>query len=338
MTNLDTIPRIHLATLPTPLEEAPRLAHSIGLSRLLIKRDDLTGLAGGGSKARKLEYEFTEIVRGGYDLVLTAGGIQSNHARMTAAAARKLGLEIKLVLGGPNFTLPAGNLLLDAVFDAEVRYLVDNDANDHLQVAMEQWAVELAASGHKPFIIPVGGSTAMGALGYVRAMHELSKQLTDDRVQIVIGVGSCATLAGTLLGARLFLPQARVIGISVSRTVAEIKSRTAGLVHACAALIDHPGDFSETDIESYADYYDEYGRITPAGTEAIRKSALLEGLLLDPIYTGKVMAGVIDLAARDILDRDLPVVFIHTGGLPIIFSFAHELGGALRCTRVPPAD
>ncbi len=164
---LSKIPTIKLANLPTPLEEVPRLANKIGISKLYFKRDDLTGLAGGGNKARKLEYDFYEIVNGGFDVVITAGGIQSNHARMTAAAARKLGLDVKLVLGGPDFQLLKGNLLLDALFGAEIRYLVDDDGNDQLAAAMEKWAIELSEKGHKPYIIPIGGSTGLGALGYV---------------------------------------------------------------------------------------------------------------------------------------------------------------------------
>ena len=170
MEMLDRIPTIKLANLPTPLEEAPRLAERIGLSQLFFKRDDLTGLAGGSNKARKLEYDFAAIVSGGHDVVLTAGGIQSNHARMTAAAARKLGLEVKLVLGGPDFTRYEGNLLLDVLFGAEIRYLIDDDANDHLTTAMESWADELTGQGRKPFMLPIGGSSALGAPG-LRGRH-----------------------------------------------------------------------------------------------------------------------------------------------------------------------
>lgn len=221
--SLNKIRTIKIASLPTPLDEAKRLADKIGLSKLFIKRDDLTGLAGGGNKARKLEYDFAEIINGSYDVVITAGGIQSNHARMTAAAARKLGLDIKLVLGGPDFEIAKGNLLLDVMFNAEIRYLVDDDANASLENEMEKWAKELLSEGRKPFVIPIGGSTGLGALGYVKAIEELSVQLENNKVQIIVGVGSCGTLAGTFLGARIFMSNARVIGISVSRTVDAIK-------------------------------------------------------------------------------------------------------------------
>lgn len=331
---IDQISKIPLANLPTPLEEAPRLAKKIGLSKLFIKRDDLTGLAGGGNKARKLEYDFAEIVSGGYDVVITAGGIQSNHARMTAAAARKLGLYIKLVLGGPDFTDYKGNILLDAMFGAEIRYLVDDDANDRLTQEMERWSDELTHNGRKPFIIPIGGSSGVGALGYVKAMRELSKQVDNDQVQIVTGVGSCGTFAGTILGAKLFLPRARVIGISVSRTVEAITRRTKEIIQESIALLNTAIDVKELSIECYDDYFTEYGISTKEGEQAIHDCAHLEGILLDPIYTGKVMAGLTGLAEKNIIDKNIPVVFIHTGGLPIIFSFEAELEKSANCTKI----
>jgi D-cysteine desulfhydrase family pyridoxal phosphate-dependent enzyme len=324
MLSLSSIPRVPLAALPTPLEDAPRLARHCGLKRLLIKRDDQTGLAMGGNKARKLEYDFAEVVAKGCDVVLTIGGTQSNHARMTAAAARKLGLDVKLVLGGPRVTAPQGNILLERILGAEVRYLVDNDENDALASAMEQWAEELRRAGRHPCCLPIGGSTGLGAIGYVRAMEELAGQFGMDPVQIVIAVGSCGTFAGTILGASVFMPRARVIGISVSRTAAAIAARTAELMQECAGIMqiaDVPGP---RDVVSYDRYHHAYGVSSPAGRDAILAAARLEGLLLDPIYTGKSMAGLIDLARTDGLDPSVPVIFIHTGGLPILFASAGE--------------
>lgn len=334
--SLNKIPTIKLANYPTPLDEAQRLADKIGLSKLFIKRDDLTGLAGGGNKARKLEYDFAEIVNGGYDVVLTAGGIQSNHARMTAAAARKLGLDIKLVLGGSDFEIAKGNLLLDVLFKAEIRYLVDDDANSSLENEMQKWATELLSEGRKPFVIPIGGSTALGALGYVKAMEELSSQLENDNVQIIVGVGSCGTFAGTILGAKIFMPDARVFGISVSRTTTAIMKRTFELIKESAELINFKID-NQISIECYDDYHNEYGSITEAGKLAINDTANLEGILLDPIYTGKVIAGLIDLTKKNIIDKNFPVVFIHTGGMPILFSFENEFGKTINCRKIYPA-
>lgn len=331
---LEKIPTIKLANLPTPLEEAPRLAKKIGLAKLLIKRDDFTGLAGGGNKARKLEYDFAEIVNGGFDIVMTAGGIQSNHARMTAAAARKLGLEVKIVLGGPDFNHYEGNILLDVLFGAEIRYLVDDDANESLTLAMEKWAAELAGHGHKPFIIPIGGSTGLGALGYVAALRELSAQFGNGQVQVILGVGSCGTFAGAVLGAKIFMPAARVIGISVSRTSAAIRQRTKEIMRESAELLDYKIDTNDLAIECHDDYFTEYGVITKAGERAILECARLEGILLDPIYTGKVMAALIGLVDKKIIDKNIPVIFIHTGGMPIIFSFQPELGKFANCTKI----
>lgn len=331
---LNNIPSIKLANLPTPLEEAQRLAGKIGLLKLYIKRDDLTGLAGGGNKARKLEYDFARIVNGGYDVVITAGGIQSNHARMTAAAARKLGIDIKLVLGGPDYDILKGNLLLDVLFGAEIRYLVDDDSNDHLTIAMEKWADELLSKGFKPYVIPIGGSTGLGALGYVKAMHELARQFTGDKVQIILGVGSCGTFAGTILGCKIFLPDSRVIGVSVSRNSVAITNRTKEIIRESAQLINYDIDTNLLRVECYDNYFTEYGTITKEGEQAIYECAYNEGILLDPIYTGKVMVGLIDLVKKNIIDKNIPVIFIHTGGMPIIFSFEAELGKSAKHTKI----
>lgn len=334
MHSLDAIPRITLSALPTPLQEAPRLAQHCGLARLLIKRDDQTGLAMGGNKARKLEYDFAGIVRAKHDVVLTIGGTQSNHARMTAAAARQLGLDVKLVLGGPDVQEFQGNLLLENILGAEIRYLKDNDDNDALAGAMDAWAEELVQAGHRPFTLPIGGSTGVGALGYVRAMHELAGQFGSGPVQIVLAVGSCGTLAGTILGARLFLPKARVVGISVSRTSVKITDRTTELMKECADILgshDVPGRDA---VEAYDHYHEEYGVFTASAREAIITTARLEGVLLDPVYTGKAMAGLMDLVRRGILDRSIPTVFIHTGGLPILFAYERHFKGLAAFTRI----
>lgn len=332
--NLDAIARIPLTCLPTPLLELPRLAQELGLKRLLVKRDDLTSLAMGGNKARKLEYDLAPCVKAGSDVVLTIGGAQSNHARMTAAAARMLGLDVKLVLGGPDFSEHQGNLLLDLLLGAEIRYLINDDDNDHLSSAMEEWAEELRASGRRPFTLPIGGSTGLGALGYVQAMREIAVQFGQDPVQIVVGVGSCGTFAGTILGTRLFLPRARIAGISVSRTSTAIAQRTEELLGEASEIIGVSGQGGRCAIESYDVYHDEYGVATSSGREAIMQCAHLEGLLLDPVYTGKVMAGLMDLAVRGILDRSIPVIFIHTGGLPILFAFEKDVRADARCKQI----
>jgi D-cysteine desulfhydrase family pyridoxal phosphate-dependent enzyme len=333
---LDAVPRVPLAILPTPLVEAPRLAARLGLLRLLVKRDDLTGLAMGGNKARKLEYDLAPTASGEFDVVLTVGGTQSNHAVLTAAAARRLGLDVKLVLGGPDMARRKGNLLLGALYGAETCYLVDDDENDSLAAAMERWATELRVAGRRPFQVPLGGSTPHGALGYVAAMRELAAQLGPGRVQLVAAVGSCGTLAGLALGARLFLPSARVVGISVSREAGTIAARAAELAAGSAGLLGLAPLLASSDVEVHDAYRGEYGVATEAGREAILESARLEGLLLDPVYTGKAMAGLFGLARAGLLDPEVPVVFLHTGGLPILFSFDEAFDDAAPFTRVLP--
>jgi D-cysteine desulfhydrase len=317
---LENIARRHLAELPTPLHEAPRLANKIGLSRLYIKRDDLTGLAMGGNKARKLEYEFAEALKKECDVVITVGGIQSNHTRMTAAAARKSGIEAKIILGGPDFTEIQGNLLLQVLLGTEIR-LVDNDSLESLSAAQDNWVQELTEQGRKPYLIPIGGSTGLGALGYVNAMLELAEQFGKEPVQIVLAVGSCGTLAGTILGARIFMPGARIIGISVSRSSVEITSRTKEIIEESCRILKMDENISESAVESYDTYYEEYGKVTESGKEAILLSARTEGLLLDPVYTGKAMAGLIGLVKNQVIDPSIATIFIHTGGTPGLFAY-----------------
>ena len=333
---LASVPRVPLAALPTPVQDTPRLARHLGLARLLVKRDDLTGLAMGGNKARKLEFDLAPAASGELDVVLTVGGTQSNHAVLTAAAARSLGLDVKLVLGGPDVALRKGNLLLAALYGAETRYLVGDDDNDSLAAAMDEWAGELRATGRRPFCVPLGGSTPHGALGYVLAMRELATQLGSGEVQLVAAVGSCGTLAGLALGAKLFFPAARVVGISVSRTAGAIAERTADLAAESARLLGREPLLGASDVEAHDEFRGEYGVATEAGREAILDSARLEGLLLDPVYTGKAMAGLFGLARAGLLDPDVPVVFLHTGGLPILFSFDDAWDDAAPFTKVLP--
>ena len=331
---IESIPRVSFSHLPTPLEDAPKLAHHLGLSRLLIKRDDQTGLAMGGNKARKLEYDFAEIVAQGCDVVVTVGGTQSNHARMTAAAACKLGMDVKLVLGGPDVEEFQGNMLLDVLFGAEIRYLRDNDDNDALAAAISTWVAELKKAGRKPYALPIGGSTGLGSLGYVRAMKELAGQFGQGPAQVILAVGSCGTLAGAVLGAHMFMPEARVVGISVSRTSGKIATQTAALMQESGrllALADVPG---QGDVETYDTYFEEYGAFTEGARDAILTCARCEGVLLDPVYTGKAMAGLIDLVRTGVLHRGIPTIFIHTGGLPILFAYERQFRALASCTRI----
>lgn len=173
----------------------------------------------------------------------------------------------------------------------------------------------------------------MGALGYIKAMKELSLQFGAEDVQIILGVGSCGTFAGTILGTKIFMPSAKVFGISISRTAAAIKQRTKEIINESAELINYKINTEYLSIECYDDYFSEYGVMTEEGKQAIFDCAGLEGILLDPVYTGKVMAGLRGLIERNIIDKNIPVIFIHTGGMPIIFSFESELGKSANCKK-----
>jgi D-cysteine desulfhydrase len=199
---------------------------------------------------------------------------------------------------------------------------------------MELWSKELTNKGHKPYIIPIGGSTGLGALGYVKAMQEISTQFKEGEVQIILGVGSCGTFAGTILGSEIFLPSSRVIGVSVSRTSAAIEKRTKEIILESAQLINYDINTDLLSVESHDDYFTEYGQITEDGKQAIIDCANLEGILLDPVYTGKVMAGLKGLVEREIIDNTIPVIFIHTGGMPIIFSFEEEFKKFANYTKI----
>ena len=326
MKNLKDIPRIKLTEYPTPMTNASALAKEIGLSKLLIKRDDLIGFAGGGTKVRKLEYDLPEILENDYDVVLAAGGIQSNHARILSAAAKKFNIVTKLVLGGPKATAYNGNLLIDILFGAEIKFLVDDDDNDHLTAAMNEWAEELKRKGMRPYISPIGGSTPRGSIGCINAIGEIADQLTTgEKVQIVLPVGSCGTYAGFVLGSKLLMPNARIIGISVSRTSEAIKKRSLEIIEDCCKLLNINYDANDYKLEPYDQYFDEYGISTKSGKDALLKCANTEGILFDPIYTAKAMAGLIDLADRGILNKEITTIFLHTGGLPMLFSFEKTL-------------
>lgn len=330
---IEKIPRIHFASLPTPLEPAEKLAAHLGLSKLFIKRDDLTGLAMGGNKARKLEFELAGVLACGYDTVITVGGQQSNHARMTAAACRKIGLDIKLVLGGEDFSEFKGNLLLDTLFGADIRFIIQSDEDEDLSALQMSWKEELTIEGKKAYAMPIGGSTPLGTLGYVKAMEELRGQIGNEEVQILLPVGSCGTLAGVVLGCGLYLPNARVVGISVSRTKEIIFSRTRNLIKETCKIIGAHEKLSEREFEVFDNYHEAYAVHVKPATEAAAVCAKLEGMLVDQVYTGKAMAGLFDLALRGVLKKEKTVIFLHTGGQPEVFADTLKFGEYPKCIK-----
>ncbi|HET9016247.1 MAG TPA: D-cysteine desulfhydrase family protein [Thermomicrobiaceae bacterium] len=326
-------PRFPLATLPTPVQEAPRLRAVLGgparCPRILLKRDDLTGLALGGNKARKLEFLVADAIRQGATALITTGAVQSNHARMTAAAARLAGLNCSLVLTGHGDDPPVqGNLLLDRLLGAEVHVVQTGGASlpggDAVSDAIARVAEELVMRGERPYVIPVGGSNAIGALGYVSGTLELVGQLYtmgEAPSRLYYASGSRGTQAGLVLGAKLYGAPYRVVGIAVSPVDPGRDPHAAEIANEAAARIGATTRVVVEDLVTDDGYVGEgYGIPTPGCLEAVRLLAYHEAVFLDPTYTGKAMAGMIDQIRRGEIDPGETVVFLHTGGVPAIFA------------------
>ena len=323
---LTDIPRLRLAHLPTPLEEMGNLTQKLQGPRLLIKRDDQTGLATGGNKARKLEYLMADALAQGADTVVTLGAAQSNHARQTAAAAAKSGLRAVLLLRGEEPPLRTGNLLLDSLLGAEVRWLGDTHPG---RVDIEPIMEELRKRGLKPYLIPYGASNEIGVLGYTQAMKELLGQLKERGKKadyMVLASSSGGTQVGLVLGAKIYGYEGKIIGISVDLKREALLNRLTNLAQATIARWGWEISIGAQDFLVYDDYLGEgYGVLGPQETEAINLVAQTEGILLDPVYTGRAMAGLLDLIQKGVLQPQETVIFLHTGGTPALFAYAEEL-------------
>ncbi|MEH3024161.1 MAG: D-cysteine desulfhydrase [Pseudomonas oryzihabitans] len=326
-TALARFPRLVLQPSATPLDFLPRLSAELGRT-VYCKRDDTTSLALGGNKVRKLEYLIAEALAEGADTLITAGAIQSNHVRQTAAVAAQQGLACVALLENPIATedpgyLHGGNRLLLELFGAEIRPVAAlDDPLDQLHAE----ARRLRQLGRKPKVIPIGGSSALGALGYVRAGLELANQLDALELQpaaIIVASGSAGTQAGLDLTFNEVRPATPVIGITVSRAVDEQLPKVALLRRQLADLL---GLADPAPAPRLRDGYrgPRYGEPNPGTLAAIRRLGRLEGLVLDPVYTGKAMAGLLDLAAGDELPPG-PLVFLHTGGAPGAFAYQQWL-------------
>jgi D-cysteine desulfhydrase family pyridoxal phosphate-dependent enzyme len=316
------MPRVSLAHLPTPIEPLERLGAELGGPRLFVKRDDLTGLATGGNKARKLEFLLADALAHGADTVVTCGAAQSNQARQAAAAAARLGLRCVLVLLRPAGGGPAqGNWLLDELLGAEIRW---TDDRAQLGIAAEAVAEELRRGGKNPYLVPYGASNGYGVLGYVAAMEEIAAVGRFDH--IVVASSSGGTQAGLVLGARLLGYSARVLGISIDAAAAELKTTVAGLANEGAAQLGLKLVTSPAEIEVDAGYLGGgYGVVGGCEREAILLAARHEGLLLDPVYTGRAVGGLVDLIRRGVFAGNESVLFVHTGGTPALFAYADRL-------------
>lgn len=310
------VPRTRLAVLPTPIEPMPRLGAALKGPQLYVKRDDLTGLALGGNKTRKLEFLLAEAQAHGARTLITVGAAQSNHCRQTAALAAKAGLDCILVLSGDPSQPPTGNLLLDRLFGAEIVWTTRPEREETLRRTFDAaWQ-----AGRRPYLIPLGASNVLGALSYEAAFREfLAQSVAVD--WIVIASSSGGTQAGLALGARRAGWQGRVLGISIDEPEEDLKRLVAGLAEQAADRLGEVIHFSPDDIHVNAGYLGAgYGVMGAPERDAIRLFAEVEGLLLDPVYTGRAAAGMIDLIRKGFFKSGESVLFWHTGGAPALFA------------------
>jgi D-cysteine desulfhydrase family pyridoxal phosphate-dependent enzyme len=310
------LPRLRFAHLPTPIEPLPRLSVELGGPRLWIKRDDQTGLAFGGNKTRKLEFLLAEAEAHGAKTLVTIGAPQSNHCRQTAAAAARFGLGCILVLKGHPPKHYTGNNLIDALLGAELVWTGEEES----QQALERAFQEAWDGGRRPYLIPYGGSNATGASAYVAAMSEyLEQEVPVDR--ILLATSSGGTQAGLLVGARSGFG-GRISGISVDLPAGQLRQDIAALANETAQLLGLDASFEPSEIEVDDSYVGAgYAVVGELEREAIRSFARLEGMMLDPVYTGRAAGGMMDLIRRGIIGADERVLFWHTGGTPALFSF-----------------
>lgn len=315
ITEFETIP---LGVLPTPMYKLENLSRELG-KNIYIKRDDMTGVGLGGNKVRKLEFLLAEAKAQGADVILTAGGPQSNHAMLTAACAARLGMESILILKKRG-TLTGGNLILDGIFGASVR-MVDTDSYEDVYAEMERLSAQLRSQGRTPYSIPVGGSVPVGCLGYVNCAREIANQADELGVRldaVVSAVGSGGTYAGLTLGAKLFLPGTRSVGVGVCDDPFEEISLE--LMRETARLLDCDIQPCAEDIHIHYHTGPGYAIPSSGGCAAVRRLARAEGILADPVYTGKALAGFFELLEQGAFDQDEDILFVHTGGAGALFA------------------
>jgi L-cysteate sulfo-lyase len=325
--HLSRYPRRRFAHLPTPLEPMKRLSKHLGGPRIWIKRDDCTGLSTGGNKTRKLEFLMGDAVTKGADTLITQGATQSNHARQTAAAAAKFGMECHLLLedrtgnNSPDYTLN-GNVLLDRLHGATIS---KRPGGADMNAEMEALAADLRAKGKKPYAIPGGGSNPVGALGYVNAAFELVSQANDMGLEIahvVHATGSAGTQAGLVTGLVALNSAIPVLGIGVRAPKEKQEHAVFDLACRTADHMGLSGIVKRDHVVANSDYVGAgYGIPTPGMSEALKLVARTEAILLDPVYSGKGMDGLIDLVKKGFFPKDSDVVFVHTGGSAALFGY-----------------
>jgi D-cysteine desulfhydrase family pyridoxal phosphate-dependent enzyme len=345
---LQRFPRVPLAHLPTPLEELGVLSTLLAPLSLYMKRDDQTGLAFGGNKARKLEFIMADVMAQGANTVVTWAGVQSNWCRQVAAAAARTGTRAVLVLlkkpGAP--VAEDGNLLLDRFFGAEVRIVEPAGEKGflelkHVRAVLDPVVEEEGRAGRSVYLAPVGGSLLegsmlrpLGSLGYVVAFMELLEQARARGFTpgtVILASGSAGTQAGLLVGAKLLSPETRIVGISVAGSAADVSRYVRVIAEATLAELGETPFVADDEVIVLDEYLAEgYGVLNQPVSDAIGLLARREGILLDPVYTGKAMAGLLDLAGKGFFRGDEHVVFLHTGGTPALFPYREGILGHLR--------
>ncbi|MCH7822256.1 MAG: D-cysteine desulfhydrase [Proteobacteria bacterium] len=328
---LSQFARVSLGHFPTPLEHLPRLSEHLGGPQVWVKRDDCTGLATGGNKTRKLEFSMADALEQGADTIVTVGAVQSNHVRQTAAAACKLGLACEVLLEhrvvDPSEPYAnSGNVFLDRIFGANLR---EYPGGTDFDVAIDAVAREIKARGGKPYIIPGGASNTIGALGYVNCAIELLEQAEELGLRIdhlVTATGSAGTQAGLIVGLRAMGSDMPLLGIGVNAAQDAQEDKVYKLACETADFIGKPGIVAREDVIANCNYVGAgYGIPTEGMNEAILMLARLEGLLFDPVYSGKGLAGMIDLIRNSHFDAADNIVFLHTGGSAALFAYTDQL-------------
>ncbi len=319
------LPRVSIAHLPTPLEALPRLSQRLAGPEIWIKRDDQTGLATGGNKARKLEFLIADALQDGADTLMTAGAVQSNHARQTAAAAAKFGLACTLTLRGTPPATASGNLLLDRLLGADVIWCEGRP----LEEVLEATAERLRAAGRAPYIIPYGGSNPIGASGYAAAMEELLGECDERQISfdhIAFASSSGGTQAGLTLAARELGYAGQLLGISVDLQADALQKKLAALTTETAAFLGLDHRFESDDFVVVDGYLGAgYGIVSDLERQAVRTMAESEGVLLDPVYTGRAFGGLVDLIREGAFPDDGRLLFWHTGGTTGLFAYGEEI-------------
>ncbi len=324
--NNQQVAKTSLGFFPTPLVELRRLNDALGGANIYIKRDDMTGLALGGNKTRKLEYILGDALAQGCDTIITAGAAQSNHCRQTAAAAAFLNLECHLLLGGEQPAKAEGNLLLDNIFGSHIHWSGENRKGENIP----QVFAELSAAGKKPYIVPYGGSNELGALAFIDAVEELRNQCQEQQFShIVFASSSGGTHAGLILGKHLFKQDFELVGINIDKDEhgqLPFAAHIVQLVNRTAKLLAIDFNFTEQQLLLNSNYIgDGYGVIGTLENEAIALTAQLEGILLDPVYTGRAMGALIDMIRTGQISKTDKVLFWHTGGAPALFAYGEGL-------------